>query len=93
MPFTLPNLVSMSKTLLEVLIGLIQMMFSETRSNVVNAYGKAMLSVGARPLGDASGLDEWGGTCQVRTTSYSYCKNKHDEEFFVMILYGFFWPK
>eukprot|EP00795_Rhopilema_esculentum_P004622 gene4622-20896_t len=67
MPFTLPNLVSMSKTLLDVLIGLIQMMFSETRSNVVNAYGKAMLSVGGRPLGDASGLDEWGGTCQAVT--------------------------
>lgn len=65
MPFTLSDLVNMSSMLLDVLIGLIQKMFSETRSNVVKAYGKAMLSVGARPLGDSHGLDSWSATCQV----------------------------
>ena len=65
MPFTLKELSDMSQSLLEVIIGLIQMMFSETRTNVVDAYGKALLSVGARPLGDSSGLDAWGSLCQV----------------------------
>ena len=65
MPFNLDELVDMSRVLLDVSIGLIQMMFSETRSNVVDAYGKAMLSVGARPLGDSQGLDSWSSTCQV----------------------------
>ena len=65
MPFSLSDLVEMSRVLLDVLIGLIEIMFSETRSTVVNAYGKAMLSVGARPLGETQSLDSWNSTCQV----------------------------
>lgn len=65
MPFTTFEIVDMSRILLEVIIGLIQLMFSDTRSYVVNAYGKAMISVGARPLGDSTGLNSWSATCQV----------------------------
>ncbi len=64
MPFTLKELVIVSKCLLDVIIGLVQMMFSDTRANVVAAYGKAMLSVGAGPLGH-SAFDAWSNLFQV----------------------------
>eukprot|EP00794_Sanderia_malayensis_P007846 gene7846-8695_t len=63
MPFALKELVGMSTSLLDVLIGLVQMMFSDTRANVVAAYGKAMLSVGAGPLGH-SDFDAWSSLFQ-----------------------------
>ena len=65
MPFSLDELVRMSRVLLDVIIGLIEMMFSETRPNVVSDYGKAMLSVGARPLGASVDQDAWSTLCQV----------------------------
>jgi len=68
MPFSLSDLVEMSRVLLDALIGLIEIMFSETRSTIVNAYGKAMLSVGARPLGETQSLDSWNSTCQSVTS-------------------------
>ena len=72
MPFSLSDLVEMSRVLLDALIGLIEIMFSETRSTIVNAYGKAMLSVGARPLGETQSLDSWNSTCQVGRVKRTY---------------------
>ena len=71
MPFTLAELVNMSQILIDVLLGLIDVMFSDMRPNFVNAYRKAMLSVGARPLGESQGLDLWNSTCQV-TNEYRH---------------------
>ena len=72
MPFTLAELVNISQILIDVLLGLIHTMFSDTRPNFVNAYRKAMLSVGARPLGEAQGLDLWNTTCQVTSEFRQY---------------------